>query len=402
MLNKDSIALTVLFGALVAIPPLSTDVGLPAYDATAQSFHVAAASIALTLSFFMIGFSTGPLFIGPASEKYGRKPVLLAGLAVYLLASLVCTGTPSFWLLLVGRIVQGVAASAGTVLSVACIRDLYDGITGRRKLSTVMMINGVMPLLGPTIGVGILALSGWRSIYGLMVVAGLFLILGVRYGLAETISRRNPQALAPRQLLCSYREVAMHPISMRAILIKAFGFGATFAYISGSPILFIGEMHRSAEAFGLIFASTGISIVCGTYASTQMQHWGVKTTTVVKIGLSATVAATLGLFVLCALQDYFVLPLVALVCLSNFGIGMSGPNAAYSAVQYMPHLAGPASALLSSIQMMIAAISSALMSILFAVLGPAAMAAVMFGFAILAGAVFLSSPTAPPNPHRTS
>jgi MFS transporter, DHA1 family, multidrug resistance protein len=392
MLNRDSLAFTVFLGALVAIPPLSTDVGLPAYGATAAALHVPEASMALTLSLFMLGFAVGPLFYGPISERFGRKPVLLAGLTLYLVTSALCTITPSFSLLLACRLVQGAAASSGNVLAMACIRDLFDGAKARRKISYVMIINGVMPLTAPTIGVFILALGDWRTIYGLMTVCGVLLLLGTRFGLQESIAQKKPNALELRQLIHDYKTVLTHPVSIRGALVSAMCFGMLFTFISGSPILFIHIMRLPASLFGYVFAATTLGAIGGTYLNTRLLRRKTDPHRILGAGLIVMAGGTTALLLL-SLSNIALLPLmVFFLFAANFGNGMAGPNAAYAVVQDMPHLAGQASAVLSSVQMIFAALPAALVAALFAVIGPHAMAAEMFGFVVIACGIYFTRP----------
>ena len=396
MLKKDSFAFILLISGLIAMPPLSTDFALPAYGATAAALGTETPKIALTLSFFMLGFAVGPLFYGPASERFGRRPVLLAGLGLYTATAALCTLTPNLWLLLAGRLFQGFAAAAGTVIAVACIRDSFDGPEGRRMMSYAMIINGIMPLTAPSIGVAVLGLAGWRAIYGLMTAGGLILFFGVLAGLGETIRRRNPDALSPHGLFGGYRSVLIHPVSARASLVNAFGFGTMFAFISGSPIFLIDAMHLPGRVFGLIFACAITGSILGTFASTVLIRRKRPANNVMAAGLILMLAATGTLLALSLAGSYVLLPMVGLFFLSNFGMGMVGPNASYAAVQYLPELAGPASAVLASTQMVIGAISSSLMAGLFAVVGPAAMPAAMAGFAVLAAAVYFTRPQVRP------
>jgi DHA1 family bicyclomycin/chloramphenicol resistance-like MFS transporter len=395
MLNKNALSFTVLLSALVAIPPLSTDVGLPAYAATARALGTSQPTVALTLSLFMLGFAIGPLFYGPASERFGRKPVLLTGLGLYLLTSLICTLSPSIWLLLGCRLLQGFAAAAGTVLVVACIRDLFDGITGRKKISYVMMINGLMPLTAPSIGVVILALGDWRAIYATMTLCGLLLFLGVWFGFAESIARKNPQALAFHQLIASYKKVLTHPVGIRASLLNATCFGVMFAFISGSPILFIKLMHLSSQTFGVLFALPVSGTIAGTLCNSLLSSRIKQPRHLLRAGVLLILLASSGLVLLALLAPEQLALMIALFILSNFGIGMVGPNASYTAVQFQPELAGVASAILASSQMIVGAISSALVAALFSILGSATVASVMLGFALLATWLYLSLPPAP-------
>lgn len=397
MLSRHSLAFSLLLGGLIAIPPVSTDLGLPAYGATAAALGVPEAAMTLTLSLFMAGFAAGPLFYGPFSERFGRRPVLLAGLWLYLASSLVCLFASSFTVLLAARLVQGFAASSGTVLAIAAIRDLFNGAAGQRKISVVMIINGVAPLVAPTLGVGLLAMGGWRLGYGVMVVGGIALVASVGFGFAESIARRNPGALAPGALWRGYRRVLLHPVSGRAALFNAFGFGALFTYISGSPIVLISHMGISQSGYGLIFAATATATVGGTAVGMLLRRVRVGTQGLIRTGLLATLLATAGLLGMNAFGVFRLELMLPLMMLSNAGVGLAGPAASYAAVRDLPELAGFTSAVLTSAQMLMAALASALASALFGLLGPAAMAAAMFGFALLAGGIYLATPygTAP-------
>ncbi|WP_336799321.1 MFS transporter [Kaistia sp. MMO-174] len=211
MLKPNSVAFTVLLAGLAAMAPISTDIALPAYGATAEALGTTQAAVAVSLSLFMIGYALGPLLHGPLSERFGRRPVLVAGLLVYLASSAICALTPTLSVLLAGRLVQGFAASSASVLALAIVRDLYEGMEARRKLSYVMLILGLMPMIAPTLGAIILVSFGWRSVYVAMAGAGLVLLAAVIFGFAESIRARNPNALAPRHLLASYGEVLRHP-----------------------------------------------------------------------------------------------------------------------------------------------------------------------------------------------
>ncbi|MDR3436358.1 multidrug effflux MFS transporter [Telmatospirillum sp.] len=399
MLKRESLAFTVLLSGLVAIPPLSTDIGLPAYAETADALATTQPVVALTLSFFMLGFGIGPLFYGPLSERFGRRPVLLAGLTFYFIASVFCTFTPSIGLLLGSRLVQGFAAAGGTVLAIASIRDLFDSAGGRKKIAYVMMINGLMPMVAPSIGVFVLATGGWRAVYAVMMAGGALLVLGVLFGFAESIPRKNPGALAVGQLIAGYKEVLTHRVSISSALLNASCFGVMFAFISGSPIFFIDLMGVTTKTYGYIFAIPVVGTVSGTLCNSLFGGRRNKPRRFICIGLSLMTVATACLLTLSLTAPSLLVPMVVLLVATNFGIGLVSPNASYAAVQFMPHLAGVASAVLASTQMIVGAVSAALVVSLFTSLGPCALAAVMFGFALLAVCLFLSIPRdLPPEP----
>ncbi|MDC7786144.1 multidrug effflux MFS transporter [Rhodoplanes sp. TEM] len=397
MLDKSSLAFTVLLSSLVALPPLSIDLGLPAFAATAADLGTGEPAVALTLSWFMLGFAAGPLVYGPVSDRFGRKPVMLAGLSLYALTSVLCAAAPTIGVLLAARLFQGLAAAAGTVLVIAAIRDLFDGIAARKKISWVMAINAIMPLTAPTIGVYTLAFGGWRAGYALMAVFGAALLAAVTLGFRESIVQRNRDALAPRQLVAGYREVLTHPVSLKASLLNAACFGVLFAYISGSSIVFIGFMGLSAAAYGYVFAVPVTGAIGGTLLNGALLGRGVAPVTLVRAGLALmTGAATLLVVALAGPLAGRLVPIVALLFVSAFSVGLVGPNVSYAAMRDLPHRAGVASAVLTSAQMVVGALSSAIVAALFDTLGASAMAAVMVGFAAVAVGLHLATPAPPP------
>lgn len=252
-----------------------------------------------------------------------------------------------------------------------------------------------MPLTAPTIGALILALGNWRSIYGLMVICGFLLVVGVFFGQPESLRQKNPTALKPAGLIAGYKAVLLHPVSFRASLINAMGFGNMFAFISGSPILFMQVLHSPASLFALYFAIPVTGTIAGTFCGNLLQRRSITSEQILSFGLILMTAATLLLLLLNSAHIYNIAIIIALIWLSNCAMGMIGPCASYAAVQYLPELAGQASAILSSAQMVIGAVASSLVAVLFTWIGPTAMAMEMFGFAALATILFFTRPKAP-------
>jgi DHA1 family bicyclomycin/chloramphenicol resistance-like MFS transporter len=394
MLQRHSPLFSLLLGGLIALPPISIDLGLPAYSATAQALGVPEAAMTLTLSLFMAGFAAGPLVYGPVSERFGRRPVLLAGLALYLASSAACLLASSFAVLLVARLVQGAAASAGTVLAIAAIRDLFPGPAGQRKMSVVTAINGIAPLLAPSIGVALLAAGGWRLTYAVMTIGAATLLGGVGLGFGESIARRNPDALAPSQLWHGYRTVLTHRLSGRAALFNALNFGVLFTYIAGSPIVLIAHMGISQRGYGLVFAATVAAAVGGTTLGMALRRHGLSTSAMIRLGLVGELIANAALLALNLAGCFRLELMLPLMLVSNAGVGMIGPAASFAAMRDLPELAGFASAVLTSLQTLAAALAAALVSALFALAGPAGMACGMTFALLLALAIFAVTPFA--------
>jgi DHA1 family bicyclomycin/chloramphenicol resistance-like MFS transporter len=389
MLKPNSIAFTVLLAGLAAMAPISTDIALPAYAATAEALGTSQAAVAVNLSLFMIGYALGPLLHGPLSERFGRRPVLIVGLIVFMACSVLCAVTPTLSVLLGSRLVQGFAASSASVLAFAIVRDLYEGMEARRKLSYVMLILGLMPMIAPTLGAFVLLGFGWRSVYVAMAGAGLVLLAAVIFGFGESIRARNPGALAPRQLIASYGAVIRHPTGFGYSALGALCFGVMFSFISGSSMLFMDVLGVSAATYGYLFAIPVIGMMAGTMVNGRMVGKGVSDSRTMAIGFIVMLSAVALLLVISLAGLLAVWPVVALLMVSNFGTGLILPNSSHRALQPMPHLAGFASAVLNSSQMAVGAISSAIVAALVPALGGSAMAISMALFAVCAASLFV-------------
>ncbi len=390
MLKPNSVAFTVLLAGLAAMAPISTDIALPSYAATAAALGATQSAVAINLSLFMIGYALGPLVYGPLSERFGRRPVLIAGLLLYVLAGVLCSLTPSLTGLLAGRLLQGIAASSASVLALAIVRDLYEGAEARRKLSYVMLILGLMPMIAPTLGAVILVAFGWRSVYVAMAGAALILLAAVTFGVAESIRARNPYALAPRQLLASYREVLSSPTGFGFSVLGALCFGVMFSFIAGSSMLFMDVLGVSATTYGYLFAVPVLGMMMGTMLNSRLTGRGVNDGHVMAVGFALMLAAVALLLAVTLSGSRSVPAVVALLLVNNFAIGLILTNASHRALQPMPHLAGIASAVLNSAQMAAGALSSALVALLIPILGGSAMSLSMAVFAVAASGLFVA------------
>ncbi|MEI9982191.1 MAG: MFS transporter [Aliidongia sp.] len=198
-----SLAFTLLLGFLVAMPSFGIDMSLPALTATAAALHVAPAQAGLTMSLFMLGFGLAPLLYGPASDRYGRKPVIVFACLLFIIAGIGCALAPSLSDLLAWRVVQGAGAGASDTIALAIVRDLFEGEAARTKLSYVTIAMMVVPMLAPTVGAALLGLVGWRGIHAVLAGIGLLLLLAISFGFAESArldpaNRMVPSVVAPQ------------------------------------------------------------------------------------------------------------------------------------------------------------------------------------------------------------
>ena len=242
-----------ILSALMGFASISTDLYLPAMPAMGKALDAPVGSIELTVSGFLIGFSSGQLFWGPISDRYGRRVPVATGLALFVIGSAGCAMAGSAEAMIGWRIVQAVGACAGVVLGRAMVRDLYSGARAAQMLSTLMTVMAIAPLLGPIVGGQILMLDGWRAIFWMLVVVGIATLASL-FTLQETLppGRRNRQPLMTAFL--RYGELLRHRRLLAYAGAGGFFYGGMYAYIAGSPFAYITYHHVPAPLYGLLFA----------------------------------------------------------------------------------------------------------------------------------------------------
>ncbi|MCQ4162717.1 multidrug effflux MFS transporter [Roseomonas sp. GC11] len=390
-IRPSSTAFTLLLGALAALPPLSIDMGLPGFPALEAELGASPSEAAQTLSLFLLGFATGPLLLGPASDRFGRRPVLLAGLVVYLLGGLACTLAGSTPLLLAGRLVQGIGAGAGATLPFAILRDLFEGHEARLRMTGVTMVLNVGPIVAPILGTAVMALGGWRMIYGTLALGGLALVAAVALGFAETAPASRRPAMSPAALLSGYLGVLRERAFLVPTLLNATGFGTMFAYISGSPAVLMGHMGASGAAYSLMFACSALAAMLGSALSGVLVKRGVSSPRMIQASALVMAVASAGLVGLSLAGALGMVPFVALAALAVGGYGLLAPNAAHEALVPMGSRAGLATAALRALQMLAGALSGALVGLFYDGRTALALSGVMLAFA-LAGVLVLLLP----------
>jgi MFS transporter, DHA1 family, multidrug resistance protein len=210
-IHPNSFAFTLLLGLLVALPSFGIDMSLPALTATGAALRVAPAQAGLTMSLFMLGFARAPLFYGPASDRYGRKPIVVFACMLFIIAGIGCALAQSLPTLLMWRVVQGAGAGASMTIALAIIRDLFEGQAARTKLSYVTITMMIVPTIAPTAGAALLGFGGWRVIHEVLAGVGLLLLLAMLLGFAESARIDPANRLVPSVIARNYLRVLMHP-----------------------------------------------------------------------------------------------------------------------------------------------------------------------------------------------
>ena len=193
--------IALVLGLLAAVGPFAIDMYLPALPMVAADLGASIAGVQATLSAFFIAFGVSQLVYGPLSDRMGRRPPLLIGLGVFLLGTLGCVLAPDVGWLTAARVVQGIGAAAVMVVPRAVIRDLHSGPAAARMMATVMLVIAVSPMLAPLAGSGVMAVAGWRAIFGVLAVAGAISILLTIFALPETLAPAERSSIRPADLM---------------------------------------------------------------------------------------------------------------------------------------------------------------------------------------------------------
>jgi MFS transporter, DHA1 family, multidrug resistance protein len=380
-----SFAFTALLGLFAALPALSIDISAPTLALLPEALGTTRTLAGLTLSLFMVGFALGQLGGGSLSDGYGRRPVLLGGLANFTLAGIACAMSLSGEALALSRLIQGFGAGVCSVISFAMVQDLFEGDAARAKRSYVTMIFGAVPILAPALGAVLTNLFGWRSVHGILAVAGGVLLAVTWAGVAEskltvprTQVRANRTAIAP--LWDDGRFLGI-------TLANALSYGAIFAYIAGSPVVVIGQMGRSSGVFAAIFACTAAALATGAWASGRLSRHGAAAHALVNPSLIIAAIAAIGLALasLCGILSGAVL--IPLLLFVLFTRGIIAPNLQHLAIERQRHRAGSASAVVGVSQLLSGALASAVVAFLLQSFGPSAVAVPM---AILAAGALIT------------
>jgi MFS transporter, DHA1 family, multidrug resistance protein len=357
---------------------------LPALSATGAALGVPPAQAGLTMSMFMLGFAVAPLFYGPVSDRYGRKPVVVFAAILFTIAGLGCALARSLPTLLMWRVVQGAGAGASMTIALAIVRDLFEGPAARTKLSYVAITTMVIPMIAPTVGAALLALGGWRIIHAVLAGVGLLLLLAISLGFDESARIDPANRLVPSVIGRNYLRVLMHPLCLGYILVNAAAFGALFAYVSGSPLFLINTVGLAPQQYGLVFAATSLGIMGGAFLNSRFSASGVSPDYPLAIGLGLAAVSAMSLLVM-TLADWMPLTLVIpLLVLGTLAFGLIAPNAMQAAMQPLPQIAGAAGAATGCIQMTMGALASGLVAALYDGHSALSMTALMAACSLLA------------------
>lgn len=352
-------ALIAMLGGLTALGPLSMDMYLPALPALGDDLAATDAQVQLTLTGCLVGLALGQLVAGPLSDAWGRRRPLLAGMIGYALASLACGLAPTVAALMALRFVQGLAGATGIVIARAIVRDTSSGAAAARGYSWLMLVTALAPVCAPLLGGGLLRVTTWRGIFVTLAAVGLLLLLTVGCWLRETLPRRRRVSPGVRATGAAFWGLATDRGFVGHTLPSGLAFGAMFAYISGSPFVLQDIHGLSPQAFGLVFGVNALGLTGATYLNARLVGW-VAPRRLLQTGLGVITLAGLGLLAVTVTPGPGLPPLLAGLFLLVSSIGLIRPNATALALSRFPDSAGSASALLGSVQFVVAAATAPL------------------------------------------
>jgi len=343
-----------LTAALLALQPLSTDLYLPTLPAIAADFSASVATVQWTLSVFIAAFALAQLVAGPLSDRFGRYPVILGGVGIYLAASLACLLAPTIGTLIAGRLLQAVGACTCVVSVRAVVRDLYEPADGARLLAAAGTIMGVAPLLGPILGSQLQVLFGWRAAFATLAIFSFGLAIVLLLRLKETNRHRRPDALSPRVLAAAWRDVLRSPTFHAFTLANTMSYAGLFAFLSGSSFVLIRVLGLAPTEFGFGFAGAVSGYMIGTLICRRvMGRLGLSSA----LQVGAFLQASAGLSMVALALAGFRHPAAILVPQFFFVVahGIVQPVSQAGAVAHFPRTAGSAAALMGFIMQMCAA-----------------------------------------------
>jgi DHA1 family bicyclomycin/chloramphenicol resistance-like MFS transporter len=351
MLRPNTFALTALLALMTALGPLSTDMYLPSLPAIGLSLGADTAQVQLTLSMFLLGFAMGQVFYGPFSDKYGRKPLLLGGLGLFIIASLLCMIAPGIEFLVAARFLQALGAAGPIVLARAVVRDLYEGPKAARELALMGTIMGLVPAAAPILGGYVQRFLGWPAHFAIAAACGIFGGIVIAQKLPETIRIRNRAPISLWGILKGFAALTANRGFLAYLAMMALAYGGLFAYISGSSFVLQGIYRLSEVSFGLAFAIGVIGYIGGTLMAQRLvPRVGIDRT--IFAGVICLAAGGLAMLALDLLGTGHPAEIVVPMMLYLFGVGLVMPQAMAGALMPFPDRAGSASSFCGFMQML--------------------------------------------------
>ncbi len=338
----------IVIASIMALNPLAMDMMLPALPDIASAFHITAANQPQeVLSSFLIGFGLGQFIMGPLSDRFGRRPVLIDGMALYGIASLLAIMASSFETLLLARVLQGLGTSATRVIATSIVRDCYAGRRMASVVSLAMMIFIAVPVIAPSLGQAVMLWTQWRGIFIVLMLYGVLALIWSAVRMPETLLEADRKSLAFFDVLDAFRQTVTNRQTLGYALAAGGVQGSLFAFVFAAQQVFT-EIYGLGHYFPLAFAAVAIGIAIAGFLNARfVGRIGMR---VISHGALVGFVAVAGIMLLAAKLNMLPLPLfMALSALMMFAFGLTFANFTSLAMEPQGHIAGTASSLYGSI-----------------------------------------------------
>ena len=387
-LNIHGAGFTLFLGLLTALPPLSIDMALPSLPLIEADLRAPQTEAAAVIAIFIAGFSSAPILVGPLADRFGRKAVMGAGLVLFTLSAAGSVLAPSIRALLAFRLVQGASAGAVGILPRAIIRDLFEGREARLQLAAVSIVFSVAPLIAPSLGAAILFFGSWRLIFAVLTCVSVLVTLVALVLFEESHAAENRRNLKPSTVFAGYRRALTNPACAGFSLLGGLLFAGLFAYVNVSPLLFMQGYGVSKTGFAALFAITASGVIVGSSINAWLINRHVSPKTVFDAALTLECLSALALLTvgLMGLGSALVDAALVMVFISAFGLVF--PNAVHEAIHPLPEIAGLASAVVTTTQMLLGALGGLASAALYRDASPTALGVIMSGAALTAGVLY--------------
>lgn len=358
-MKNNRFVLILILGLLSAIGPFSIDTYLSGFPIIAQDLGVTVDYVSYTLSSFFIGISIGQMLYGPLLDRFGRKKPMLIGLTIYVLASVACALAGSIESLIGFRLLQALGGCVGMVSSRAIVRDIFPVHESAKIFSILILILGVSPMIAPTVGSYLIVQLGWHSVFWLQAGIGLFILLSVLFFLPETKQADPTLSLAPADITGTFWGIFKNPQFFTYAFAGSMVSGGIYAYVSGSPFVFMKIFGLSEQQFGWVFSL----LAGGLILSSQLNNLVLRkfySERIVKYSLGIQTGFGLLLFAAAFFGWLNMYSAIVLIFLFLSCQGFSFPNASALSLAPFSKEAGSASALMGALQMGIGSLAAAL------------------------------------------
>lgn len=324
--------------------PISLDLYLPSLPELAADLNTSVSSAQLTITACLLGLAVGQLIAGPLSDQFGRRRPLLIGLVCYLATSLACAFAPTIELLLVLRLLQGLAGAAGLVIARAVARDLYEGQALLIFFSRLILVSGLAPVVAPLLGGQLARVMDWRGIFVVLAAFGLVLLLAGLLGVPESLPPERRSSGGLRANLAGFRELLGDRLFLGAAFASGLAGAAMFAYIAGSTFVLQRIYGMSPQGFSYAFGVNALGIMAMSQLGARLaRSW--PSVRVLGLGLGMNLVGALGVLA-CVLLGTGLVPLLIALWVMVSAVGLVFPTATTLALADYPHQAGRASSLL--------------------------------------------------------